>query len=185
MDRVVLVILFAAIWISGVLLMYVGWRGRGRRQREMVGELPVVPEVRGEQTVPTATGLYLGTTIAPNWQDRIAIGDIGYRAAGTVTAYPTGVAVDRDGASTIWIPRPALRAIRTERGHANKVMTKDGILVIRWQLPSGLEVDTGFRADNKSVYPTWVDSPDLTAETTETGEAEAEGADSRQTKENT
>lgn len=161
MDRVLLVTLFAAIWIAGVLLMYVGWRGRGRRQREMVGELPVVPEQRGEPTVPAVTGLYLGTTIAPSWQDRIAIGDIGHRAAGTATAYPSGIAVDRDGASTIWIPRPALRAVRTERGHANKVMTRDGILVIRWQLPSGLEVDTGFRADDKSVYPSWVDSPDL------------------------
>ncbi len=32
-------------------------------------------------------------------------------------------------------------------------MTKDGVLVIRWQLPSGTEVDTGFRGDDKTVYP--------------------------------
>lgn len=183
MDRVLLVILFAAIWFAGVGLMYVGWRGRSRRQREMVGELPTAPADRGDPNVPAATGLYLGTTIAPSWQDRIAIGDIGHRAAGTVTAYPAGIAVDRDGASTIWIPRPALRAVRTERGHANKVMTRDGILVIRWQLPSGLEVDTGFRADNKSVYPAWVDNPDLQAPATEAPVPDA--GESRQTKENT
>lgn len=160
MDRVLLVVLFAAIWISGVLLMYVGWRGRGRRQREMVGDLPAAPEQRGEPGPAATTGLYLGTTIAPSWQDRITVGDIGFRAAGRISEYPTGVAVDRDGASTIWIPRDSIRAVRTERGHANKVMTRDGILVIRWQLPSGLEVDTGFRSDDKSVYPDWVRSFD-------------------------
>ncbi len=38
-------------------------------------------------------------------------------------------------------------------------MTKDGVLVIRWQLPSGTEVDTGFRGDDKTVYPpSWVDA---------------------------
>lgn len=55
----------------------------------------------------------------------------------------------------IWIPQDSIRAIRTERGLAGKVMTKDGVLVIRWELPSGTEIDTGFRGDDKSVYPAW------------------------------
>ena len=36
-------------------------------------------------------------------------------------------------------------------------MTRDGVLVIRWELPSGTEIDTGFRGDDKTVYPHWVD----------------------------
>ncbi|MDX5310307.1 MAG: transporter, partial [Rhodococcus sp. (in: high G+C Gram-positive bacteria)] len=67
-----------------------------------------------------------------------------------------GVLLERDGASPIWIPQDSIRAVRTERGLAGKVMTKDGVLVIRWQLPSGTEIDTGFRGDDKTIYPQWV-----------------------------
>ncbi len=28
--------------------------------------------------------------------------------------------------------------------------------MIRWELPTGTEIDTGFRSDDKSVYPAWV-----------------------------
>jgi hypothetical protein len=35
-------------------------------------------------------------------------------------------------------------------------MTHDGILAIRWRLPSGTEIDTGFRADDRRQYEKWV-----------------------------
>ena len=38
-----------------------------------------------------------------------------------------------------------------------KGTTHDGILAIRWRLPSGTEIDTGFRADNRDEYDKWVD----------------------------
>ena len=42
---------------------------------------------------------------------------------------------------------------RSDRGKA----THDGILAIRWTLPSGTEIDTGFRADDRRQYDKWVD----------------------------
>jgi hypothetical protein len=39
---------------------------------------------------------------------------------------------------------------------AGKVMTGDGILAIRWRLPSGAEIDTGFRGDNRPDYGEWL-----------------------------
>ena len=35
-------------------------------------------------------------------------------------------------------------------------MGRGGVLVIRWTLPSGTEIDSGFRADDKAVYPPWI-----------------------------
>ena len=58
-----------------------------------------------------------------------------------------------------------ITAIRTERGLAGKVMTADGLLVIRWILPSGTEIDSGVRADDKSVYPRWVAAFDTQTDT--------------------
>lgn len=158
MDRVWITLGFLLLWVVLVLLMWKGWRGRARRQAENIGELPAVPAELGEQLVAPSTGLYVGSTLAPSWQDRIAVGDLGHRAAGEISRYRSGVLLERDGASPIWIPQDSIRAIRTERGLAGKVMTKDGVLVIRWQLPSGTEIDTGFRGDDKTVYPSWVDA---------------------------
>ncbi len=64
--------------------------------------------------------------------------------------------LERAGANPIWIPTTSITAIRTERGIAGKVMTADGVLVIRWTLPSGTEIDSGIRADDKNVYAEWV-----------------------------
>ncbi|MFD6896323.1 transporter [Rhodococcus sp. NPDC060086] len=155
MDRILLTAAFVALWVVLVLLMWKGWRGRSRRQAEVVGELPAVPDSLGDELIAPSTGLYVGSTLAPSWQDRIAVGDLGHRAESALSRHTEGILLDRTGESPIWIPQDSIRAIRTERGLAGKVMTKDGVLVIRWELPSGTEVDTGFRGDDKSVYPAW------------------------------
>ena len=61
------------------------------------------------------------------------------------------------GGSPIWIPDESITAIRTERAIAGKVLTYDGILAIRWQLPSGTEIDTGFRSDDRRELAKWVE----------------------------
>ncbi|MDX5311897.1 MAG: transporter, partial [Rhodococcus sp. (in: high G+C Gram-positive bacteria)] len=118
MDRLWLTLGFVALWVVLVLLMWKGWRGRGRRQADAVGALPPVPAELGEQLVAPSTGLYVGSTLAPSWQDRIAVGDLGHRAAGEISRYRAGVLLERDGASPIWIPQDSIRAVRTERGLA-------------------------------------------------------------------
>ena len=66
-----------------------------------------------------------------------------------LTRYPEGIMLQRTGAGPIWIPDDSIAAIRTERGIAGKAMTHEGILAIRWRLPSGTEIDTGFRGDDR------------------------------------
>jgi hypothetical protein len=133
-----------------------GWLRRAQRQVEMIGTLPPLPETVGPAIVPATRGLYVGSTIAPSWQDRIAVGDLGFRSKAVLTRYPEGIMVQRTGASPIWIPDDAITAIRTERGIAGKTLTYDGILAIRWKLPSGTEIDTGFRSDDRRELVNWI-----------------------------
>lgn len=161
MDRVFIVIGFIVFWMVTIGLIFWGWRGRQKRQADSIGTFPDVPADLGETVLGVSTGLYVGSTIAPSWQDRIAVGDIGHRATAELSRHTKGILLERTGESTIWIPEESVRAVRTERGLAGKVMSKDGLLVIRWVLPTGTEIDTGFRADDKLVYPEWVD-PDPT-----------------------
>jgi len=140
-----------------VRAMLRGWRHRAERQAELVGTLPPLPDTVGPAIIPATKGLYVGSTLAPSWQDRIAVGDLGYRTKAVLTRYPEGIMLQRSGGSPIWIPDEAITAIRTERGMAGKALTHQGILAIRWRLPSGVEIDTGFRGNDRADYARWLE----------------------------
>jgi hypothetical protein len=61
-----------------------------------IGQLPALDTV-GQAVIPGIKGLYVGSTIAPSWQDRIAVGDLGYRTTGVLTRYPEGIMLQRSG----------------------------------------------------------------------------------------
>jgi hypothetical protein len=135
-----------------------GWLRRAQRQAQLIGALPGLPDSVGPAIIPATKGLYVGSTLAPSWLDRIAVGDLGYRAKAVLTRYPEGIMLQRTGAGPIWIPDDAIAVIRREKGIAGKTMTHEGILAIRWRLPSGTEIDTGFRADNRDEYSKWLEA---------------------------
>lgn len=153
-------LIFAAVLAVGIAvaiqLMMAGWRHRTQRQAELIGDLPDVPDEVGSSTT-TLRGIYVGSTLSPAWNDRITAGDLGYRSKAALTRYPEGILLERIHAQPIWIPRESITAIRTERGMAGKVTARNGILAIRWRLPSGVEIDTGFRAANRSNHDGWLE----------------------------
>jgi hypothetical protein len=156
MERTLQVLLLLALFCLCLWGMHRAWQARARRQAATIGELPPVPGELGAQLLEPTTGVYTGTTLAPSWQNRVAVGDLGFRASAELTRFEHGILIERRGATVIWIPQESITVVRTERGHAGKVMTQDGVLVVRWKLPTGTEVDTGFRGDDKTVYPAWV-----------------------------
>lgn len=156
MTGAIVAVVVILLWLGVISLMLRGWRNRGRRQADQIGAFPPVPADLGTPELGPDTGLYVGSTIAPSWQDRVAVGDYGDRASASIARYDDGILIDRTGASPIWIPEDAIVAVRTERGLAGKVMTADGVLVIRWTLPTGTDIDSGLRADDKTIYPAWV-----------------------------
>ena len=140
-----------------------GWRNRGERQAELIGTLPEVPDVFGPAVIRPTRGLYLGSTLAPNWLDRVNAGDLGYRSKAVLTRYRGGILMERSGATPIWMPHGSVASVRTELAMAGKVLpvktggadSAGGILVIRWTLPSGTQIDTGFRGDDRRDYAAW------------------------------
>jgi len=156
-----LVLVVLAVFVLCAAAMWWGWRNRARRQAAMLPPFPDVPawwregEAGHAPLLPVASGVYVGTTTAGDWQDRIAVGDIGFRSAAELALYDSGLLVSRTGASPLWIPAEALREARTDRALAGKVMSADGLLVVRWQLGDHL-LDTGFRGDDKDSYQRWV-----------------------------
>jgi hypothetical protein len=144
-----------------IQLMIRGWRRRAQRQAALIGTLPVIPEAVGQPTVAPTRGLYVGCTLASSRHDRVAVGDLGYRTKAVLTRFPEGIMVQRSSGRSIWIPQESVIDVRTERSLAGKAIparSNEGILVIRWRLPSGTVIDTGFRADNRSEYDRWINN---------------------------
>jgi hypothetical protein len=135
-----------------------GWMRRARRQAASIGAMPALPDTVGPALIGATKGLYVGSTLSPSWLDRVAVGDLGYQAKAVITKFPEGIMLQRSGGAPIWIPDESIIAIRAERGFAGKVIAgpSQPILAIRWRLPSGTEIDTGFRADDRRENARWV-----------------------------
>lgn len=145
--RVLLVIVVVAAIALGVLGMRRGWRNRAARQA-WLGELPAVPELACEHPL---AGLYVATTTAGDWLDRIAVHGLGNRCRAQLCLMPDGALLRREGEADLWLDRDAIRDVRLDRGLAQKVFEAGGVIVITWQLGSAL-LDTGFRADDPQEH---------------------------------
>lgn len=138
-------------------LMTLGWRNRIRRQAGLFGELPTVPADRGDVVLGPLTGVYIGSTVAGDWQARIARPPLGHRSAATMTAHTGGILLEL-ATDDVWIPRADLVDVRRASALANKTVPGGGILVARWRVasPDGHTlIDSGFRADDKDDYQRW------------------------------
>jgi hypothetical protein len=131
-----------------------GWRNRGRRQAGL-GALPAAPAGLGAPLLEPQTGLYVGTTYAASWQDRVVHAGLGIRAAATASLHSEGVLIDRQGADAIFLPAGDVIEARLAPGLAGTVVGAGGLLVVQWRLGDAV-LDTGFRADDKTSYPSWV-----------------------------
>ncbi len=148
-------------WVAGLVvllvvplafgLMWLGWRGRGRRQGD-VPEPPAAPPAAGlgEPLLDPVEGLYVSTVRAGEWLDRVVVHGLGVRSDAVLHAGRAGLWFSRTGARDLFVPAEDLLAVRVESGIAGKYTVGEGLLVVRWRsrTPDGAaaaELDTGFR----------------------------------------
>ena len=91
-DRFLLTLAMVGMVVGLYLLMLKGWRSRLRRQGDLPAPQPA-PAQPGEVVLPATPGLFVGTTFADDWLDRVAVHDLAHRAAGWLRLDTTGVVV--------------------------------------------------------------------------------------------
>jgi hypothetical protein len=126
-----------------------GWRSRQRRQ----AFLPAPPTAGGAATtlVGAVPGLFVGTTFAGRWLDRVAAHGLCDRAAAELSIATDGVHVDREGAPELFVPFEAVEAAEPGDALAGKVMGSGGLLLLTWWLGDSA-VTSGFRATDHSQH---------------------------------
>lgn len=147
MDRLWLTVAMVVICVLAGAGLWWGWHRRAGRQSDLP-EPAAAPQTLGPDLTPPVTGLYVSTTYAGRWQDRVVAHGLGRRAAATVRLSADGVLIDRADDDPLFIPTGDLAAVGTAPGIAGKVMgMTDGILLLTWTLGESA-LDTGFRADD-------------------------------------
>ena len=154
MDRVLLTLGIVVFFLLCLWGMWLGWRRKSRAQSVLVPPFPEIPGEPGEVLLES-TGLYVSTTTAGHWQDRVVTRGAGLRSGAVWRLHPGGIAVERGGAPDFWIPREAVTGIRRDSRIAGKVMGTDALLIITWRAGE-IELDTGFRGDELDDYPQWI-----------------------------
>lgn len=143
--RIALVLLLVALIGLALLGMRRGWLNRQRRQADIPA--PMSEGASGfdvwDADVP---GVFIGTSRAGDWLDRIAVHDLGVRSRAVCHVGEGGVWFERDGARSVFIPRIHVQRIRIDRGVAGTVRSADSVVVVTWELGDVL-VESGFRAD--------------------------------------
>jgi hypothetical protein len=155
-DRTLLTLGFLLVVVLLWLLMLKGWRSRVRRQGDLPPP-PVPPQDRGEVVVPATPGLFVGTTFADDWLDRVAVHDLAHRAAGWIRVDALGVSVEREGLPDLFLPYADVERAGLGDALAGKVIGAGGLVLLDWRLGSRL-LTSGFRADDHGAHRRLVDA---------------------------
>lgn len=143
MDRLLPATVVLGALVLLVALMYRGWRARQRRQ-DALPRVDRVPDDAGD-VLFAAEAFYVATTSAGDPLDRIAIAGLGYRARAQLGVTSSGVILSIPGQDDIFIPASGIRAIDRATHVIDRVVERDGLIVIDWMLGGTTAVESYFR----------------------------------------
>ena len=170
--------------LGGVVLwgMVSGWRHRTARTTGLVPVLPDIPAAgareRGVARTAALEAAYVSTTTAGDWLDRVTAHDLGLPGPAVVQVFDSGVLVERQGATDLFLPADALRAAGTTTGMAGKFVGGASIVVLTWEAPGGVAgpgtwLDSGVRTRLAADRGPLVDATTALIETHGRGERPA------------
>lgn len=145
--------IWAVLAVLLLLLVLTGRRQLARRTRALVPAPPVPPvdpADLGALRLGPVPSVYVSSTLAGDWLARVGAHGLGDRSEAEAAVYDAGVLITRTGASTVFVPRTALRGAGLAPGMAGKYVGADGLVVVTWQVPGddrtdAVDLDTGLR----------------------------------------
>lgn len=139
-------IVVLAILIIVLPLMWLGWRGRKRRQSSL-GPVAQIPANVGDPTLTTEI-LYVATTAASDPLDRLTLPGLTYRGRGRLVVWSSGLALSIDGERDVFISADRVTAVGTSTWTIDRAVEQGGLLRVDWQSDSSkgrVGVETYFR----------------------------------------
>lgn len=144
MSEPVAVVVVLAVLVLGYVLMWRGWKRRSRTQVDLPPLPRALPDA--ERRCGPVEGVYVGTTTAGDWTDRVVVHTLGRRSTASITVTAAGVTVDRSPEPVVSIPATALREVRIDRAGGGRAVHHDEYLILTW-FHGDAVLDTAVRPD--------------------------------------
>ncbi|MEY2849311.1 MAG: hypothetical protein RI885_1978 [Actinomycetota bacterium] len=125
-----------------LVLMYLGWRTRRRRQRDIPHPL-AVPDDAGAQLLSIDL-LYVASTMADAPLDRIAVQGLGFRSRAEVVVRAGGLELRLAGEPDAFVPAGDIREVSRATWTIDRVVETDGLVRLAWTL-GDTDIDSYFR----------------------------------------
>ena len=160
MDRPVLMAIVLAFLCLLLLLMYIGWRRRQKRQASL--PRPATPPVDTGAELMAAEAFYVATTMAGEPLNRVAVAGLGYRARAIVSVAERGLTLRIPGQDPIFIPTESIDAVEKATWTIDRVVESEGLVLVRWTLGQATagqaQVDSYLRIIQPSVSQQFFDT---------------------------
>lgn len=132
MDRLLPTLIIVLVLLGVFALMLHGWATRRRRQAGIARPVPA-PESLGTASL-VVDGYYVATTKADEPLERIAVHGLGFRARVTAGVHGEGIVLAVRGQQPIIIAPEALRGADRATWTIDRVVERDGLVLIGWML---------------------------------------------------
>ena len=136
---------FVTLIIGLIVWAGVTWRNRAKAQDRQLA----TPEFT-DFSDAGSSGLYVATTFADRPLDRVSGHGLGFAGKANVNVSDSEVQVFRSGEKSFVINSSALVNLSRSSGVIDKVVEKDGLLSLRWQLGE-TELESHFRFANSQA----------------------------------
>jgi hypothetical protein len=146
-DRTTSTTIVIIVILLALLGMFLGWRGRQRRQAGLPAP-DAVPTELGTGLL-ALEAFYVATTVADRELDRIAVAGLGYRSRARVTVAERGVVLSLSAVPEIFIPAEAILGADRATFTIDRVVETGGLVRITWLL-GDTGVDSYLRAADSS-----------------------------------
>ena len=148
MTRTLLTMAMVLVIIAIYALMRLGWQRRLANQQSIAIPSPLL---QGQVLAGPWPGVFIGTTFAGRWLDRIDAHTLGARSNVTLTVLDSGINIEREGERSFGIPRDAVAAVRADKAIAGRAYEGAGLIVISFSLGEQ-EVECGIRIPSTSDH---------------------------------
>lgn len=132
-DRVTPALLVIGFTVVLLVLMYVGFRRRQKRQGDIPRPL-AVPTDPGARLIELDDLLYVASTRRDQPLERIAVAGLGFRGRASIVVFDRGIALGIAGEPDAFIPAADIEAIEHATWTIDRVVERDGLVRLAWRL---------------------------------------------------
>ncbi len=143
MPQLVPTLIVGAVILLAFLGMFLGYRGRQRRQAQFGRPLPVPTEL--SPALHERELFYVATTLRDQPLERVAVAGLGMRSRARLTVHSEGAVLELRGVEPLYIPVASVQTIDRSTMAIDRVVERDGLVRIGWLLER-TPVDTYLRA---------------------------------------